>query len=127
MPQLLSACAGAEIPRRPKLSVAVTIATAILRAMFMIPLHLLREPHGRPGAPSLVAGGARTRRNGCLKIVHCTFLQAPPRMIRGIAVRPANGVSSRAREAGAGAASGLSPVAARKPAGDTGPRTRLGA
>lgn len=40
-PHVLSACAGAEIPSRPTLSVAVTIAMATLRAMFMFPLHLL--------------------------------------------------------------------------------------
>ena len=42
-PQLVSACAGAEIPSKPMLMVAATSAMATLRAMFIVFLHLLRH------------------------------------------------------------------------------------
>ena len=52
--QPLSACAGAVMATRLRLSVAVTTATATLRAMFMIPLHLRAiGSHGRPGVTSV--------------------------------------------------------------------------
>ena len=72
--QLQSACAGAEIPRRPTLIVAVAMTMAILRAIFILfTSGLTFGPHGWPGTSSV--GDDENRRNQT--VPHLSALQDP--------------------------------------------------
>ena len=73
--QLQSACAGAEIPRRPTLIVAVAMTMAILRAIFILfTSGWISDP--TVGPLRQVWAMARTAgTKQCLTYLHCKILQ----------------------------------------------------